>query len=189
MKAGDRFTSFKDLLNAMQQCWGVKFSLFGAFIPNLPQHPDVCCAKHVFYNKDFLSGITIPWNEFEGISKAKTQTYWNDDQWIVSPDTSIVHEIRNPKEPFPPFPTPGGHPPYVIQNEPVKRLIIGQFKGFSGYVFLGLYELDQAKSLSYCNTNAYKADGASFPYNPAMGFSKPLISYPHCVWKRIKDKF
>lgn len=191
MKAGDRFTSFKDLLNAMQQCWGVKFSLFGAFIPNLPQHPDVCCAKHVFYNKDFLSGITIPWNEFEGISKAKTQTYWNDDQWIVSPDTSIVHEIRNPEEHFYDFenhcdfPTPGGHPPYVIKYEPVKRLIIGKFK--TGYVFLGLYELDQAMSLSYCNTNAYEADGVSFPYNPAMGFSKPLISYPHCVWKRIAD--
>ncbi len=188
MKAGDQFTSFNDLQNAMQQCWGVKFPFMKNFIHHLPQHPDVCCAKHVFYNKDFLSGITIPWNEFEGISKAKTQTYWNDDQWIISSDTSIVHEIRNPKEPFPPFPTPGGHPPYVIQNEPVKRLIIGQFKGFSGYVFLGLYELDQAKSLSYCNTNAYKADGASVPYR-VMGLTKPLITYPHCVWKRIKDKF
>lgn len=184
MKAGDRFTSFKDLQNAMQQCWGVKFPFMKSFIHHLPQHPDVSCAKHVFYNECFLkeTKVTIPWNEFEKISKAKTQTYWNDDPWIISSDTSIVHEIRNPKESF--FPEKD-HPSRVIKYEPVKRLIIGKFK--TGYVFLGLYELDRVTSLSYCNTNAYEADGASFPYNPAMGFPKPLIFYPHCVWKRIKD--
>ncbi len=184
MKVGDRFTSFKQLQNAMQYYWGVKFPLYGAFIPHLPQHPDVCCAKHVFYNENFLSKESIPWNEFEGISKAKTQINWNDNQWIISPDTSIVHEIRNPKESF--F-SEKDHPSRVIKYESVKRLIIGQFKEFSGYVFLGLYELDRATSLSYNNTNAYKADSASFPYNPTMGFSKPLITYPHCVWKRIAD--
>lgn len=53
MKIGDRFASFNDMQSRMRKVLGKAFPLMGAFIPELPGHPGVCCAKHVFYNDEF----------------------------------------------------------------------------------------------------------------------------------------
>lgn len=191
MKTGNRF-SFRDLQQNLQALLGKKFATAGpyaSFITKIKKYPDISCAKHVFYNKNFLKNVTIPWNaktqipapwnEFDGISKARTLGNWNRTQWITSSETSLIHEIRDIN-----------HLTDVIKKEPLKRLIIGQVKEIWGreYVFLGMYELNQVKSFSYDNKTPYGVDGASFPLS-AMGLKAPLISYSHCVWKRISDEW
>lgn len=184
MKTGDTFHSFQDLQNAMQTQWRINFPeqgfIKGAFILNLPPNPNhpgeiVSCARHVFYSEKLKKEPTFPWNEFDGISRQTTENNWSDIQWICSSATEFVHEIRNPNDP---------HLPKVLAEEPLHRLIVGQFNGAhdAKYIFLGLYELDQNKSNSYSANSPYMTDTNSFPGNLSFG---PSINYPHCVWKRI----
>jgi hypothetical protein len=184
MKTGDTFHSFQDLQIAMQTQWGITFPergfIKGAFILNLPPNPNhpgeiVCCARHVFYNKNLKKEPLFPWNEFDKINKSTTLNNWDDTTWICSDATEFVHEIRNPND---------QHLQKVLAGEPLHRLIVGQFNEahYAKYIFLGLYELDQNKSNSYSANSPYMTDTNSFPGNLSFG---PSIDYPHCVWKRI----
>lgn len=94
MKVGDRFASFNDMQSWMKKFLGKAFPQMGAYISKLPGHPDVCCAKHVFYNAEFP--LKERWNEFEGLSKATVAANWDDVQWLKSKAIEVIHEILSP---------------------------------------------------------------------------------------------
>lgn len=189
MKTGDRYTKFEDLQEVMRKELGVAFTKFKAWIPHLPKpNHDVCCAKHVFYNKDFPK--VERWNEFKGISKCVVAANWNDTQWIKSDATAVIHEIPSPliNTVKPGAGSKGLYEPVLDENSATKRLIFGNFRESAGnsgnnYVFLGVYELDM---LACKNLDGYRVDAACFP-RVICKMDSSIITYPHQVWKRISD--
>lgn len=193
MKIGDRFASFNDMQSRMRKVLGKAFPLMGAFIPELPGHPGVCCAKHVFYNDEFPQRHW--WNEFDGLPKAVVARNWNDVQWLQSKATATIHEILSPlvNPARPGAQTDGRYEPLFSPRrgnleEPSKRLVFGNFRDSRGrrgnnYVFLGVYEIDLNASM---NANGYSVDAASFPLS-ACKMSSNIITYPHKVWKRASE--
>ena len=171
----------------------------------MTRHPDYSCAKQVFYAKDFPNGALKRWNEFEGMTKADVLKNLKDLQWLLE-KSKVVHEIYSPLK-VPQKPGAEEHnceyqPENIILDGFTKRLIFGVFRGCKPqYVFLGVYELDEIASN---NVNGYSVDAASFPSNSIAAamrtntdFSQKdiaaiqsnLITYPHCVWKRVSDEW
>lgn len=194
MKIGDRFASFNDMQSRMRKVLGKAFPLMGAFIPELPGHPGVCCAKHVFYNDEFPLRKKW-WNEFEGLPKATVAANWNDVQWLKSKATETIHEILSPlvNSAKPGARADGRYEPVIAPatgnlEEAMTRLVFGNFRDSIGrrgnnYVFLGVYEIDLNASM---NANGYSVDAASFPLS-ACKMSSNIITYPHKVWKRASE--
>lgn len=208
MKTGDVFSTVKEFEQALGDKFPKKGFLTGGFIKHLTGHPDYSCAKQVFYAKDFPNGVLKRWNEFEGITKADVLKNLKALQWLLE-KTKVVHEIYSPlKVPQ----KPGAEecnckyqPENIIQDGFTKRLIFGVFSGGTPqYVFLGVYELDKDSSLTFNNANGYSVDAASFPSNSIVAVMRTnstfpqndiaaiqsnLITYPHCVWKRVSDEW
>lgn len=194
MKVGCRFTSFKDMQDRMRKLLGRAFPQMGSFIPELPGRPDVCCAKHVFYNDEFPLRKKW-WNEFDGLSKACVAKNWHDPQWLNSEVTETIHEILSPlvNPAKPGAKADGGYEPVIDLatgdlEGPSTRLVFGNFRNSVGcpgnnYVFLGVYEIDLNASK---NANGYRVDAASFPLM-ACNMSSNIITYPHKVLKRVSD--
>lgn len=193
MKVGHRFASFNDMQSWMKKFLGKAFPQMGAYISKLPGHPDVCCAKHVFYNDEFPRKER--WNEFEGLPKATVAANWNDVQWLKSKATEVIHEILSPLvNPAKPGARVDGRYEPIIDpatgnlEGPTTRLAFGNFRNSIGrrgnnYVFLGVYEIDLNASM---NANGYSVDAASFPLS-ACKMSSNIITYPHQVWKRAPE--
>lgn len=193
MKVGDRFASFNDMQSWMKKFLGKAFPQMGAYISKLPRHPDVCCAKHVFYNDEFPRKER--WNEFEGLPKATVAANWNDVQRLKSKATEVIHEILSPLvNPAKPGARVDGRYEPIIDpatgnlEGPTTRLVFGNFRNSvehrgNNYVFLGVYEIDLKASK---NASGYSVDAASFPLS-ACKMSSNIITYPHQVWKRVSD--
>lgn len=208
MKTGDFFSTVKEFELALGDKFPKKGFLTGGFIEHLTRLPDYSCAKQVFYATTFPNGTLKRWNEFHGVTKADVFANLKDLQWLLK-KTKIVHEIYSPlREPQ----KPGAEeynckyqPENIIQKGFTKRLIFGAFRECKPqYVFLGVYELDKDASLAFKNANGYSVDPASFPSNSIVAvmrtnFAFPqndiaaiqsnLITYPHCVWKRVSDEW
>lgn len=185
---------------------GKGFSGVPSFIPRLISTPEYSCAKHNFYADQFPNGTQKWWNEFDGVTKADVLTNLNNSQWFLK-KTEIVHEINSPlivpQKPGAEEKNFKYHPENIIQEGFTKRLIFGKLSGCKPqYVFLGVYELDKNASLAFDDANGYSVDAASFPSNSIAAamrtntdFSQKdiaaiqsnLITYPHCVWKRVSD--
>lgn len=208
MKTGDFFSTVKEFELALGDKFPKKGFLTGGFIEHLTGHPDYSCAKQVFYAKDFPNGALKRWNEFEGITKADVLKNLKDLQWLLE-KSKVVHEIYSPLK-VPQKPGAEEHnyeyqPKNIILDGFTKRLIFGVFRGCKPqYVFLGVYELDKDTSLAFNNANGYSVDPASFPSNSIVAVMRTnsafpqndiaaiqsnLITYPHCVWKRVSDKW
>ena len=189
MKIGDVFST----IEKFEQALGCKFPrkgfLVGSFIESLPNHPDVSCARHIFYASNFWQKnkdgkITQKWwNEFDRVTHAEMCLHSADKNWLLD-KTKVVHEILSPLlDPSNPGADPDVnkfHNQDIIDRGLTKRLILGNLNG--KYVFLGLYELDVVASSAVPN-NPYKVDSRAFPlpqFNP--------ITYPHCIWKRIFEE-
>lgn len=206
MKTGDVFSTVKDFELALGDRFPKHGFLQGSFIEHLTGHPDYSCAKHNFYAEQFPEGTQKWWNEFDGITKAAVLLNLNNLQWL-SENSKTVHEIysplRVPQNPGAEERNCKYHPENVIQDENTKRLIFGVFRECkTQYVFLGVYELDRNVSLSFDYANGYSVDVSSFPSDSIAAamrtntdFSQKdiaaiqsnLITYPHCVWKRVSD--
>lgn len=205
MKTGKLFSTVKAFEQALGNQFPKKGFLAGGFIEHLTRHPDYSCAKQVFYAKDFPNGALKRWNEFEGMTKADVLKNLKDLQWLLE-KSKVVHEIYSPLK-VPQKPGAEEHnceyqPENIILDGFTKRLIFGVFRGCKPqYVFLGVYELDEIASN---NVNGYSVDAASFPSNSIAAamrtntdFSQKdiaaiqsnLITYPHCVWKRVSDEW
>lgn len=193
MKVGDRFASFNDMQSWMKKFLGKAFPQMGAYISKLPGHPDVCCAKHVFYNDEFPRKER--WNEFEGLPKATVAANWNDVQWLKSKAIEVIHEILSPlvNSAKPGARADGRYEPVIDPvtgklEEATNRLVFGNFRDSRGrrgnnYVFLGVYEIDLNASK---NGNGYSVDAASFPLT-ICNMSSNIITYPHKVLTRVSD--
>lgn len=193
MKVGDRFASFNDMQSWMKKFLGKAFPQMGEYIPKLPGHPNVCCAKHMFYNDEFPRKER--WNEFEVLPKATVAANWNDVQWLKSKATEVIHEILSPlvNSAKPGARVDGRYEPVIDPatgnlEEATTRLVFGNFRDSIGsrgnnYVFLGVYEIDQNTSK---NASGYSMDAASFPLT-ACKMSSNIITYPHQVWKRAPE--
>ena len=189
MKTGDIFLRLKDFERALGKNFPGGWQKM-SFIKMLPNHPDVTCARHIFYAPHFLqkdeNGKVKQkwWNEFDGVTRAEMSLHCTDKNWLLE-KTKVVHEILDP---LLDLSRPGVDPDVnkyhnqdIVDRGVTKRLILGNLNG--KYVFLGLYELDVIASSAAPN-NPYKVDSASFPlpqFNP--------ITYPHCIWKRISEEW
>ena len=210
MKAGDRYdewygpSGLNTELKRLND--GKGFSGVPSFIRHLAKTPEYSCSRQNFYAEQFPEGNQKWWNEFEGVTKSELLKKSNDLEWFLE-NTKVVHEIYSPLK----VPTKPGaeeenelyHPENIIQEGSTTRLIFGKLCGCKPqYVFLGIYELDKDASLAFNNTNGYSVDAASFPRNSVLAEMRTdssfpqkdvaavqsnLITYPHCVWKRILD--
>jgi hypothetical protein len=208
MKTGDFFSTVQEFELALGDNFPKQGFLVGGFIEHLTRHPDYSCAKQVFYATTFPNGTLKRWNEFEGITKADVFKNLNDLQWLLE-KSKVVHEIYSPlKVPQKPGAEEYNYeyqPENIIQDSFTRRLIFGVFRGCNPqYVFLGVYELDKDTSLAFNNASGYNVDAVSFPSNSIVAvmqtnssFSQNiiaaiqsnLITYPHCVWKRVSDEW
>lgn len=207
MKTGDFFSTVQEFELALGDNFPKQGFLVGGFIEHLTRHPDYSCAKQVFYAKTFPNRALKRWNEFEGITKADVFKNLKDLQWLLE-KSKVVHEIYSPLiVPQKPGAEDNNEyqPENIIQDGFTKRLIFGVFRGCKPqYVFLGVYELDKDTSLAFNNASGYNVDAVSFPSNSIVAamrtntdFSQNditaiqlnLITYPHCVWKRVSDEW